>query len=113
MSYEGHEQCICALGHYYERDAYDEDGICPDCKCSAAWVNSIDDTNCECYGVIPYDILKKHYLISAAVNETCNLGHVHQKSQDVFRIPGDETKQYRCYNLGDGYIPLIQYGTLC
>ena len=89
MSYEGHEQCICKKGHYYERDAYaqGEELLCA-CGEPSAWVNCVDDTNCDSSGLIPFNLLVERFRISEARTETCNLGHVHMVEPEVFRIPG-------------------------
>lgn len=85
MSYEGREQLICTNGHYYEIDCHSSQ-ICK-CGADAAWVNGIDDTNCDAYGEILFETLKERFMISDSVIETCNLDHKHLTKEAVFRIP--------------------------
>lgn len=102
MSFEGHEQCICANGHYFETDIYysggtDGGSLCDHCGAKAAVSVTADETNgtlesdSEYYpGQVEYDDLKASFLIKDEVEETCNLGHVHLISPAVFRIPSQE-----------------------
>lgn len=101
MSYEGYEQLICENGHYWEEDAlqmFEEYGVCRICQGKVAWSNSVDQTNGPSQGEILYEVLKEKFLLTPEVVEVCNLGHPHQKSPDIFRVPTrDETKPLRVY----------------
>lgn len=77
MSYEGREQHICSNGHLFEMDG---------CKAKSVWENMIDDTNGGSVGEIMESEFNK-LLISPAVIETCNLGHQHQTSPAIYKIP--------------------------
>lgn len=90
MSYEGHIQIITKKGNYDVQD--DFGGNRYEREPQGAWLNRVDDTNCEAYREIPCEVLKKFYLIKEAVYKVCNLGHNHSISKDVFRIPGKESK---------------------
>jgi hypothetical protein len=97
MSYEGYTQCICESGHYYTRDAFDEDRVCCECGRPAAWSNEVDETNEPDDGKILYSALVRNFLAFHAQVETCNLGHEHEISPDIFRIPTrEETRPLRC-----------------
>lgn len=99
MSYEGREQHICANGHLFEIDcrfSYDDEDTaqCSYCEAKSVWVNHIDDTNGEQYGIILQSEFKK-LLIGSGKIETCNLGHAHVTSHNVYRIPKEnELQQY-------------------
>jgi hypothetical protein len=110
MSYEGHIQVLCENGHYHVYDAYDAPQLswrdhdadaarnysndldflrkemeqtnwaCPDCEARAAWFNSVDDTNGDGEDVC---FVEK----TAAVRETCNLGHVHVTRHATYEVP--------------------------
>lgn len=97
MSYEGREQHICSNGHLFEMDCqynmYSEDRstYCPEygCKAKSVWENMIDDTNGGSGGSVG-EIMESEFnklLISPAVIETCNLGHQHQTSPAIYKIP--------------------------
>ena len=105
MSYEGHTQVICSNGHYFERDAYNK----MKCFCQAddAWINEVDDTNCDSCGIIPMESLSK-FLIQPEVQEQCSLGHTHVVLEATYRIPTvAEIKYLECtWDNVLGYIPL-------
>lgn len=85
MSYEGYVQCVCDNGHYFVCDAFGQ----AQCQCGAAvaWDNDVDQTNCDAYGEIPYEVLSDKFLLEPAKAATCNLGHEHVIAIAVFRIP--------------------------
>lgn len=41
MSYEGYSEHICTEGHYYTRDAYEFNDVCP-CGAESVWENMVD-----------------------------------------------------------------------
>ena len=45
MSYEGYDIHLCALGHRWETDAYQDTGTCPYCDGAAIWSCQVDCTN--------------------------------------------------------------------
>lgn len=46
MSYEGHKEWLCAKGHYFCTDVYEDDPVaCWICGAVLAWSHSVDDTN--------------------------------------------------------------------
>jgi RNA polymerase subunit RPABC4/transcription elongation factor Spt4 len=45
MSFEGYFQKICANGHYWQCDVYDETDNCPICDKPEVWENMVDITN--------------------------------------------------------------------
>lgn len=107
MSYEGYYQVICKNGHYFQRDAYDEDyaGKCP-CGADQAWLNSVDDTNCHAVGVIPGPELEQLRL-SAPQTHTCSCGHTHVTAEATYRVPSEEeTHRLQHYWDGENYISL-------
>jgi rRNA maturation protein Nop10 len=90
MSYEGSEQCICADGHFFVKDAYGESEKCPTCGSEIAFCNGIDDTNCDSWGRIPPEKFQE-LLIVAAVVETCShCGHTKQLEAPRYRVPDKE-----------------------
>ncbi len=101
MSYEGYVQCICKSGHYEEQpEPYGEE-LAPCCVCEAdiAWANRVDQTNCDNYGEIPFRVIHEKFLVCSAITQTCNLGHKHVISEEVFRVPTqDETDPLRVYS---------------
>lgn len=105
MSYEGYCQCLCANGHYFVDDGRgDVESTCPECKSTVAWSNGVDDTNCDSYGEIDMEML----IAQRAGTATCNLGHVHETSPAIYRIPTPRrTKELRCYRPGYGGTPLV------
>ena len=105
MSYEGYVQLLCPEGHYWVIDAADDsEPRCHCCDGSVAWSNAVDDTNCDTFG----EIDMTPFVVSRAIFETCNLGHVHEKGSDVYRIPTpEETQKARCYRPGYGGTPLV------
>lgn len=117
MSYEGRVQVITKKGHLHAFD--DSGGNTYTSKPEDVWINCIDDTNCEAYREIPYVVLKKFYAYKEPVYQVCNLGHNHCISEEVFRIPGKESKYLRHAQVykGDSYImkPLYpkEYNDLC
>lgn len=102
MSYEGYTQNICDNGHLFDSsegyfgDYSDNNNHCPDCKATTAWSNSVDQTNGDEVGIIPVEQFQK-LLISKAVVQTCNLGHPHQISPAIYRLPkeGELIRHYR------------------
>src|SRR4029077_19333542 len=103
MSYEGYEQYLCKNGHYFTKDcAYSwgslKEELCPDCQEKAVWCNSVDETNCDGVGYVPMSRL----LIKGAEHKTCDLGHAHQVSPTVYRIPTPkETPDLRTWRDND------------
>lgn len=102
MSYEGYEQLICDKGHYYVASCWDEKPKCLDCGSAViAWHNSVDDTNCDDWGIIPEEQIEA-LVIEPAVYETCNLEHPHLISPAVYRIPreGELQRYFRRVSTG-------------
>lgn len=101
MSFEGYLQCICENGHYYESvviSRMEAPESCDECQAGAAWMNIVDDTNCNTYGEIPMELLEKHFLKSPGS----------EKEEPIFRIPtNEETDSLRHYRRYDGRDPLI------
>lgn len=72
MSFEGYYQVLCKNGHYWE-DAYcyhvhspgeepcpacdPEEWRCDDCGAKRAWINTVDDTNCDDYGKVELTVV--------------------------------------------------------
>lgn len=117
MSYEGHVQIITKKGNYDVHD--DSGGNRYEREPQSAWLNRVDDTNCEAYREIPYEVLRKFYLFKEAVYKACDLGHNHCISQEVFRIPGKESKYLQHKQLYEGTscvmkpLYLKEYKDLC
>lgn len=113
MSYEGHEQVVCKNGHYYRRAAsyniFSEDGEkCPSCQATDGWHNNVDDTNCDSYGEIPFELFEARFLVSKAVGKMCDMGHYHELTPAVYRVPTrEETRHMRHYRPDYGGTPLI------
>src|ERR1700744_2306542 len=90
MSYEGRVQFICENGHLDTvSEPYGGEVQCPTCKGKVAWENSVDDTNCDAYGLIPDEEFAK-VLVEPEVVEYCNLGHRHVTADAVYRIPKED-----------------------
>ena len=107
MSYEGRIQAICTAGHYME---FPENygGEDPTCECGAplAWINSVDDTNCDAFGIIPPNVLTT-FLLTEEVTEQCNLGCRHTVALATYRIPSEaETAKARHYWADEEYSPI-------
>lgn len=99
MSYDGYTQNFCVNGHFWEEPVfgYSSKQTCPECNQPKALSNSVDDTNGERFGEIPPDQLEE-LMLTKATYEVCNLGHRHQTSPPVFRLPSqEELKSLRCY----------------
>ena len=108
MSYEGFEQHLCTNGHYWEEDSsYAEtDNVCPFCKTPSVWYNCVDETNCEGVGYIPMQAL----LVTPAIKQTCNLGHEHVITPEVYRIPSnDEMDKMRTIRDKNGALSLLEW----
>lgn len=92
MSYEGHVELLCEIGHYTAVDAYDEMVYDADvfpvngkCRCGLefVWIHSVDDTNCDGENY-PLQIL------SAPVYETCpHCKQVELKKDPRYIIPDE------------------------
>src|ERR1019366_5234484 len=95
MSYEGYSQLIGVCGHYWtDGNIYNYDETsekkCPYCDADGAFENAVDQTNNPCDGFIDFD---KHFLLTAAVVDVCNLGHQHIVAQATYRVPTKEEAQ--------------------
>jgi len=116
MSYEGSEEYLCKNGHLWGGPSLygsADPGLCPDCKTPIVWSHSIDDTNCDAWGIV----LKEEWdklLVSPAKVATCNLGHQHVVEASRYRQPTKEelkmmkrywdsvTQSYKpCYPIDD------------
>lgn len=99
MSYEGYEQYLCKNGHLWEDQSYFSGGKeCPECKEEHVWSNMVDETNCDGIGYIPMEKL----LVKEAVSKKCDMGHEHQTSPAIYRIPDvKETLSLRTYREED------------
>ncbi len=89
MSYEGYEQCICENGHYFETPCsymFIENASICECGAKSVWDNSVDDTNCDSFGIVLKEDIDK-LLISAEKSEVCNLGHLHITHKAIYRLP--------------------------
>lgn len=96
MSYEGYSQHICRKGHYYTCPVDYGGGQSDRCSCgeSSAWVNHVDDTNCDNHGFIPIE----QFLVREAERCTCSCGNTHVVQEPTYRIPNKkETKAARTY----------------
>ena len=85
MSYEGYTQTICEVGHYSESYSWvlSTKDVCW-CGKGIAWVNSVDDTNCEAVGHVVMD----GFMVSDTVYEECpHCGHVEAVGPAIYRIP--------------------------
>ncbi len=92
MSYEGYEQCICENGHYFTQPgqyAFSEGLSKCQCGSEVAWSNSVDETNCDSYGIVLMSDLNK-LIISAEKTEVCNLGHTHITHKAIYRLPKEK-----------------------
>lgn len=88
MSYEGYEQCICSNGHYFERDCFDHNGVCPVCLAKSTWWNGVDQTNGPDQGAVPMEVLKEKFLLSEEQINTCDHCHASKViANAIFRIP--------------------------
>jgi hypothetical protein len=106
MSYEGYCQIIGVCGHYYENsDTYNYDEETPEKKCQycgadRAFENAVDQTNNPSDGFIDFN---KHFLLTAAVVDVCNLGHQHIVIYSTYRIPTkEEAEKFREYTCPNG-----------
>lgn len=106
MSYEGYEQHICAKGHLFNHaDSWTEDAVCnayllsPDdvekrCGAPTAFINSVDDTNCDSHGLIlERDWLKLKIAEPIMIKVKCECGHgkVEREGEPArYRIPSDD-----------------------
>ena len=106
MSYEGYEQHICASGHrFHHADSWNEDAVCnirlishdgveKRCGAPTAFVNCVDDTNCDSHGLI----LERDWLKLKIAEPTmikvkceCRKGKVKREGEPArYRIPSDD-----------------------
>ena len=110
MSYEGYEQHLCSIGHYFTVEcsySYDDDEVlCPVCKNPSAFCNAVDETNCEAMGKIDMDVL----LVFAAKSKTCDMGHEHVTQHAVYRIPSEEERNsLQTYRNDNGDIVFLEF----
>src|SRR3990167_10813423 len=91
MSYEGYTQVICEREHFSVRDCNAPDLGCnrmlagAACGALTAWINEVDDTNCDAYGKI---LEKDLTVVLPAKSETCNhCNHAKLIDDTVFKIP--------------------------
>lgn len=106
MSYEGYVQNLCKNGHHWEAEggSYADPTVCPECTQPPEWVNPVNDTNCDSIGEIDMN----QFLYKEAEYKKCDMGHLHQISPAVYRIPSlDETKKARCWRPEYGDSPLV------
>lgn len=86
MSYEGSVQCLCPKGHLTNIGCNDKDTTCH-CGLKFDFWNDVNDTNCEGRGKLHFD---KHFLLSPAKIEVCNLKHQHEVEPATYRHPTEE-----------------------
>lgn len=84
MSYEGYVQALCVNGHYSTYDCYDfcSSHRCFVCTAPLAWVNDVDQTNCEDEGYLDMAA----FLIAPAEVQQCNLGHSHEVAPAIYSV---------------------------
>jgi predicted RNA-binding Zn-ribbon protein involved in translation (DUF1610 family) len=90
MSYEGYSQCICKCGYYYEVDAADSDYNCPKCGQMYAWCNSVDETNYNDDGIVPWDILQSRFLKYGKIPTCEETKYLRKPSPYMQAYGGDE-----------------------
>jgi hypothetical protein len=69
MSYEGYTEHLCANGHHWAHDCYEDEKACPRCGKPSVWCHHVDQTNgvLECEdgspdpSTIPYPLEVDHY----------------------------------------------------
>ena len=93
MSYEGRVQCICKSGHYFIYNILNT----PKCHCGApnVWINAVDDTNGDQFGIIP-DAVLDHFIRSPKEVRECSDGHLHIIKEAIYNIP-TEVESLRHY----------------
>lgn len=104
MSWEGYAQVICQNGHLHGNwtpkatsALSSASATCPTCNAEPGFVNIVDDTNGDRFGLIREDDLKTLLTKEAAV-QRCNLGHDHVIVEAQYRIPTpEEAKRLRSY----------------
>ena len=82
MSYEGYSQFLCKNGHYWTRDCYDDDRICPKCSDLAVWENMVNTTNGSFEGNLRIDGFIE--LTIAEITECKTCGTV---LETIYKIP--------------------------
>ena len=86
MSYEGYEQHLCANGHEFFQDAYDDDvENCPHCDAPSVWVHYVDQTNGD--DGSPYT---RRVTLEVKTEEqycTCHCGNTHTIAVATYEIP--------------------------
>jgi len=94
MSYEGYEQHLCQNGHLYQTtDSYHwndsgDNGNCTECQAPSAFVNAVDDTNCDAFGIIT-DAEWEKLLIAPAVHDPCPTCHHVKITPACYQVPQD------------------------
>jgi len=106
MSYEGYVQCLCAKGHHWNLDCYQEDELgymdealkkegklpvhllCPVCKSPVAWRNGVDQTNCDEHGYVALEIDKPAVICKC---DKCGIEHVVEPP--VYKIPPPDARE--------------------
>lgn len=103
MSYAGYYQNICSNGHKAEVSSEVEYGYsntpkCKFCGEKIVFSNSVDQTNCEEWGIILEEDWNKVFLLTPDEYQVCNLNCSHLIKPATYRIPTkEELSKYRMY----------------
>jgi hypothetical protein len=99
MSLRAISQRWCQNGHYDEvPGSWYGDALGETCRCGArfAFINDVDDTNCDAYGrIVPVEV-------TPAEPCTCSCGHVHTRTLAVYQIPDGNTPRTYLHTNPDG-----------
>ncbi len=64
MGFSGYLQLLCSKGHYHTTRNYEFNQInkpnefkCPFCDKPCVWINEVEDTNCDNYGIVDLEVI--------------------------------------------------------
>lgn len=108
MKLERHMQSFCSNGHFTFMLIHD-DKHCRICKADIVLENIVELTATGKFspGIILPEALES-LLVTPTTYETCNLGHRHKTSENVYRVPSrEELKSLQSYwdDTEEKYLP--------
>lgn len=106
MSYSGWRQIFCKNGHYFEVSSICSTIQCDYCGEDAGFINEVDNTNGDEYGIITIEDLKR-FIISDERKCLCKDCSTLHMIPNKYRIPTEEEAKYlRCYMENFSYIKI-------
>lgn len=106
MSYEGYEQHICAKGHRFDIDAYDDNKICH-CGAPSVFYNCVDETNYESNGIIPPEEWDRFCVKPDEWEQCSQCQHRSLVKEATYQVPTEEQHKTMTYYLRQGKLVRI------